>query len=197
MGNINLDGVILSASMCRIRDWKNFTQLMRIGFPELTGKQLSDEVRTNGRHSCLFRYQGELVAYWMLNSSKGPKIAKPEQAAIQPTWRSRKLGKPLFNDFCQFAAWVGFEEIHSSVLKNNKVSLAISESLGFVTFPDKTEDRILLIKKVEPSMAHNWSPPSNIRSLRVKNKLLNPRVMSKMESFLTRMIYIILVSARR
>jgi hypothetical protein len=188
------DSTTLTASMCRIGDWRRLATLMRLCFPELLEAQVSYQVRTKAWTSCLLHSNGLPVAYWMHSSRKGPKIAWFEQLGVHPDKRKQGLGIRACKHYLQFASWIGFAEVRGSVLKTNRGSLAVFDSMGFVPHPDATEDRVLMVKELDPALAAGWTPPRNFpgrggTDQKVLERFLYPSEPSRLEDLLKRGAY--------
>lgn len=197
MWDLAINGLRLTTSMCRPRNWHDLASLISACFPEMTKAQVSYDVRTKAWSSCIFWNKKTPIAYWMHNNRKGPKVAWGEQIGIHPDYRGKKLGGALYNHYVQFEAWMGFDEIHVSVLKINGISIKLCESFGFERRDDKTNDRWLFVKALDPSLASGFIAPRGLiyqgkLDSKMRDRFIYPRSFGRVEDYARRVGYSLL-----
>lgn len=198
MGDLFLESLLICTSMCTCQDWKDLADLMALCFPELTAEQIAYQVKTWGWSSCLFRFEDRTVAYWMSNNKRGPKTAWLEQIGVAPAWRSKGLGTLVCEDYMQFARFIGFYNVSASVAKTNQRSLAMFNALGFTNHPDKTDNRIRVVKDLSFKSSSTWMPPRGLRlSEKITRRYLYPRHISRIEHIIKKIQYVFFVSIRK
>ena len=183
----------IKGSICRLRDWRDLLMLMKICFPHLSREQLSDEIRNKAWASWIFRDGERAVGYWSHNNFRGPKIAWSEQSCVHPDYRGQGLGKMILLHYEQFAKWVGFEELGGSVLKTNTQQIANLKRLEWTWHRDKTDERYLVLKRLEYVPFEDRVQIEFKGLERKKDRFLKPYNLSIIDKVFYKICYLIMV----